>query len=64
MEEFESRQAGSGGTALKGSEQKKKSNNRHTSATKATAGIVAKRATGLRTVGNQGRQRRSSPQMV
>src|SRR5882724_8707060 len=34
MEEFKSRQVGSGGMVLKGSEKKKKSNNRHASATK------------------------------
>src|SRR5882724_19789 len=34
MEEFKSQQAGSGGMVLKGSEEKKKSNNRHAGATR------------------------------
>jgi len=64
MEEFKSRQAGSGGMALKGSEKKKKSNNRHASTTRGNCQNCGKKGHWVKDCGTRGRQRRSSPQMV
>src|SRR6266481_3793723 len=60
FEEYKSRQAGSGGMALKGAEQDKKSIN-DSVPRKGNAEIVAKRATGSKIVRSQGETKRVKP---
>ena len=59
LEEYKSRQAGSGGTALKEPSGTKSLND--SAAQKESAVIVAKRATGSRTAGSQGETKRVKP---